>query len=131
YVLFFQAEDGIRDFHVTGVQTCALPISSTPSSPTSISSRTARPPPGSADERRLHRLAAGRSGAGQRRPASSRTPGAVLRERERYGALFTVAEAISAPSEPASTTLRTLLRPGSATSRASSCGAKHLLTAPA
>src|SRR5690606_8780553 len=22
----FQAEDGIRDFHVTGVQTCALPI---------------------------------------------------------------------------------------------------------
>src|SRR5690606_40106591 len=28
---FFQAEDGIRAFHVTGVQTCALPISaSTP-----------------------------------------------------------------------------------------------------
>src|SRR5690606_40613925 len=25
-LLFFQAEDGIRDFHVTGVQTCALPI---------------------------------------------------------------------------------------------------------
>src|SRR5690625_7489861 len=24
--LFFQAEDGIRDGHVTGVQTCALPI---------------------------------------------------------------------------------------------------------
>src|SRR5690606_39486891 len=24
---FFQAEDGIRDFPVTGVQTCALPIS--------------------------------------------------------------------------------------------------------
>src|SRR5690606_39403042 len=23
---FFQAEDGIRAFHVTGVQTCALPI---------------------------------------------------------------------------------------------------------
>src|SRR5690606_40928750 len=23
---FFQAEDGIRYFHVTGVQTCALPI---------------------------------------------------------------------------------------------------------
>src|SRR5690606_39601936 len=29
---FFQAEDGIRDFHVTGVQTCALPISN-PDSP--------------------------------------------------------------------------------------------------
>src|SRR5690606_18909789 len=26
---FFQAEDGIREFHVTGVQTCALPISAT------------------------------------------------------------------------------------------------------
>src|SRR3989442_11723298 len=26
--LFFQAEDGIRDADVTGVQTCALPISS-------------------------------------------------------------------------------------------------------
>src|SRR5690606_40626318 len=26
YVFFFQEEDGIRDFHVTGVQTCALPI---------------------------------------------------------------------------------------------------------
>src|SRR5207302_2602270 len=25
-VFFFQAEDGIRDLHVTGVQTCALPI---------------------------------------------------------------------------------------------------------
>src|SRR5256885_12453694 len=24
---FFQAEDGIRDYKVTGVQTCALPIS--------------------------------------------------------------------------------------------------------
>src|SRR5690606_41157103 len=27
YFFFFQAEDGIRVFHVTGVQTCALPIS--------------------------------------------------------------------------------------------------------
>ena len=26
-VFFFQAEDGIRDYDVTGVQTCALPIS--------------------------------------------------------------------------------------------------------
>src|SRR5690606_40823806 len=26
HLFFFQAEDGIRDFHVTGVQTCALPI---------------------------------------------------------------------------------------------------------
>src|SRR6476620_12158304 len=27
FVVFFQAEDGIRDIGVTGVQTCALPIS--------------------------------------------------------------------------------------------------------
>jgi len=26
YFFFFQAEDGIRDLIVTGVQTCALPI---------------------------------------------------------------------------------------------------------
>src|SRR5256885_7400409 len=29
HVFFFQAEDGIRDYKVTGVQTCALPISRT------------------------------------------------------------------------------------------------------
>src|SRR3989454_4286412 len=29
---FFQAEDGIRDYKVTGVQTCALPISPSPAS---------------------------------------------------------------------------------------------------
>src|SRR5690606_39315850 len=47
---FFQAEDGIRDFHVTGVQTCALPIS-TP--------RAARARP--------------RSSASARRPSTSRS----------------------------------------------------------
>src|SRR5439155_4738252 len=30
WLFFFQAEDGIRDGHVTGVQTCALPISGPP-----------------------------------------------------------------------------------------------------
>src|SRR5207249_9400574 len=34
---FFQAEDGIRDRNVTGVQTCALPISVTPPAETSAS----------------------------------------------------------------------------------------------
>src|SRR2546422_5353177 len=29
FFFFFQAEDGIRDVAVTGVQTCALPISTT------------------------------------------------------------------------------------------------------
>src|SRR2546426_5062666 len=30
FFFFFQAEDGIRDYKVTGVQTCALPISTSP-----------------------------------------------------------------------------------------------------
>src|SRR5262249_56037364 len=33
--VFFQAEDGIRDWSVTGVQTCALPISITAGRPPS------------------------------------------------------------------------------------------------
>src|SRR5690606_39635981 len=49
----FQAEDGIRDFHVTGVQTCALPIcggtspssraSAVANSPRVTAARTPRP----------------------------------------------------------------------------------------
>src|SRR3712207_7116561 len=34
-LFFFQAEDGIRDIGVTGVQTCALPISAIARSPAS------------------------------------------------------------------------------------------------
>src|SRR5256885_9663009 len=34
FSFFFQAEDGIRDYKVTGVQTCALPISPSPTSST-------------------------------------------------------------------------------------------------
>src|SRR5438093_3583660 len=42
FFFFFQAEDGIRDWSVTGVQTCALPISaSTISALRSITSRSA------------------------------------------------------------------------------------------
>src|SRR2546430_6762915 len=33
WFFFFQAEDGIRDLTVTGVQTCALPISTASSTP--------------------------------------------------------------------------------------------------
>src|SRR5438874_9664505 len=38
FFFFFQAEDGIRDLYVTGVQTCALPISK-PTGGCAISSR--------------------------------------------------------------------------------------------
>src|SRR5690606_41195664 len=40
---FFQAEDGIRDFHVTGVQTCALPIWSDRACGPRIRTAAARP----------------------------------------------------------------------------------------
>src|SRR5690606_11869777 len=59
---FFQAEDGIRGFHVTGVQTCALPIS------------------GEGRVRGWCRLV--RSARGERRP---RNPGGHSGERRRGG----------------------------------------------
>src|ERR1039457_5886759 len=44
---FFQVEDGIRDYKVTGVQTCALPISPRPPKPppSAICSRSSRRAP--------------------------------------------------------------------------------------
>src|SRR5690606_39637940 len=39
FCFFFQAEDGIRDFHVTGVQTCALPILPNALCPTEYTAR--------------------------------------------------------------------------------------------
>src|SRR5258706_8033118 len=48
FFFFFQAEDGIRDWSVTGVQTCALPISS------ELARRSLLSPPGIA--KRLDRL---------------------------------------------------------------------------
>src|SRR5438093_8086210 len=44
FFFFFQAEDGIRDWSVTGVQTCALPISgrTSPASKRRFSSRRDR-----------------------------------------------------------------------------------------
>src|SRR5205085_3983538 len=40
FFFFFQAEDGIRDLTVTGVQTCALPILTTLTTPASSRSRS-------------------------------------------------------------------------------------------
>src|SRR3989441_12659945 len=52
FFFFFQAEDGIRDKLVTGVQTCALPIFRDP----------ATPPSGAARRRRLPRAVASSPG---------------------------------------------------------------------
>src|SRR5690625_7380092 len=65
FFFFFQAEDGIRAGHVTGVQTCALPISS-PSNrlvtePSSKTARMARASRGAIDswERRSNCVSGG------------------------------------------------------------------------
>src|SRR5256886_11382531 len=48
---FFQAEDGIRDLTVTGVQTCALPISRSSFKRTSTkTSSSTRPPAATSSE---------------------------------------------------------------------------------
>src|SRR5256886_11299620 len=43
FLFFFQAEDGIRDLTVTGVQTCALPISARAGGSTPADRGEARP----------------------------------------------------------------------------------------
>src|SRR5256886_4629913 len=43
FFFFFQAEDGIRDLTVTGVQTCALPISARAAQAGRLTVRQARP----------------------------------------------------------------------------------------
>src|SRR6266496_5948790 len=51
---FFQAEDGIRDLYVTGVQTCALPISKVLCSVSLCPARTIRSSwPSRSEERRV------------------------------------------------------------------------------
>src|SRR5205807_7569023 len=42
FFFFFQAEDGIRDYKVTGVQTCALPISIAGADALELASNAAR-----------------------------------------------------------------------------------------
>src|SRR3989454_11176998 len=54
FFFFFQAEDGIRDYKVTGVQTCALPISNHSRYASSVS--PALPTTTFAPERSNHRL---------------------------------------------------------------------------
>src|SRR2546430_13177128 len=62
YFFFFQAEDGIRDLTVTGVQTCALPI---------YSGRRRAPP------------TTGNTGCSSARPPARRWGGRCARSEER------------------------------------------------
>src|SRR2546425_2994301 len=71
FFFFFQAEDGIRDKLVTGVQTCALPILLRLSL-----AQSARPSP-------CRDCAASRRFAARRRTPPSATPGGSVRSEER------------------------------------------------
>src|SRR6266487_4603108 len=82
---FFQAEDGIRDGRVTGVQTCALPPASSstprPASPTGTSSGWGRR---SATPRRSS-TPAGRSASASSRRSSTSSTGTARSGPERRG----------------------------------------------
>src|SRR5438876_9572331 len=99
---FFQAEDGIRDGRVTGVQTCALPISKRRSSfrvtkngvsrpyavvltstsrsrPDSSNERTSKPMPSRSEERRV-----GKEGRSRWLAEQSEEEVLTARQHERY-----------------------------------------------
>src|SRR5256886_5281548 len=85
FFFFFQAEDGIRDLTVTGVQTCALPIfgcvslASSPSPPTSVSRQQAARSRG--ELRRSRRLSHSQPIAPARSPCPVKIGRASCRER--------------------------------------------------
>src|SRR2546430_9130372 len=75
FFFFFQAEDGIRDLTVTGVQTCALPISAG----AARFARAARAPDGCKTPFAARRLAGGCVPA--RSPLLRRPTGAAIPRR--------------------------------------------------
>src|SRR2546425_308102 len=83
FFFFFQAEDGIRDKLVTGVQTCALPISPGPG----VGAGADRPAPG---ERESGRRAADQPGIGTTQRAAAAPDGEPRRPRARAHARSTV-----------------------------------------
>src|SRR5256886_5927671 len=83
---FFQAEDGIRDLTVTGVQTCALPISATGGAkrPGGVARRCSRRSPASHRRRAgIHPPARRRGRAARRGGARGRGEFYVARSEER------------------------------------------------
>src|SRR5690606_39307364 len=81
---FFQAEDGIRDFHVTGVQTCALPISTAPAAPTAAREAAAARAGRTALRRRATRRC-GTAPARSRRSSPNRRRARPRSEERRVG----------------------------------------------
>src|SRR5204862_2623996 len=85
FFFFFQAEDGIRDLYVTGVQTCALPISSHRSRPEQDQFRICvwRPPAPQPRPRRRDRPRDG--------PVAPALPPPAAWRRDRRGAPISIA----------------------------------------
>src|SRR5207244_9202744 len=87
FCFFFQAEDGIRDDLVTGVQTCALPISarcagSVPSSP-SFRASAAAASASSSDRVRLSASGPFRASSSRAARWNSRIAASLARSEER------------------------------------------------
>src|SRR5256885_4743012 len=83
---FFQAEDGIRDYKVTGVQTCALPISLLPvrfvaTSATRVSLRLRARATTCSSTRRSDHLATFGAGASELESGAGKIGRASCRER--------------------------------------------------
>src|SRR5690606_7635495 len=95
-----QAEDGIRDFHVTGVQTCALPISPRRRPPPRPPRRRPPPRPPSRRSRRNRRSPRRRRNRPRprhrRRPARRSPPGHRRNRGRRHPVTATKAEAVTA-----------------------------------
>src|SRR2546430_11171437 len=81
FFFFFQAEDGIRDLTVTGVQTCALPICR--GCPDRLGERPRRAGRHHGDG--LDRRRAARVRRDRARPLRAGRPGYVSREEEQIG----------------------------------------------
>src|SRR5256885_3698039 len=85
FFFFFQAEDGIRDYKVTGVQTCALPISQ---ELCAASPRKTEQPPQPAQPPHEHPLSGNLRAAGthrQRAPRGRTGPRQPRSEERRVG----------------------------------------------
>src|SRR3712207_8833570 len=83
---FFQAEDGIRDIGVTGVQTCALPICDREAIDTTDAGRSAH---GQSVSTRMHAaISSGEAGASREfaaRRSRHQRPASVRSEERRVG----------------------------------------------
>src|SRR5258708_10808256 len=102
FVFFFQAEDGIRYDLVTGVQTCALPISRRPRSPPTVSPRRTSACPSGPD--RTTRTAARSAATGRQEghPTASRPASPLIPPRlvESYSSSFPSAHQQHLPPLP-------------------------------